>query len=134
MSECVFCKIVKQQIPCFQLFEDDLVKVFLDVNPVSNGHLLVIPKKHYENIFKVPSEALNRIIQVCQKMSVLCKDKLGATGVNILNASGKDAQQTVFHLHFHVIPRFKNDKLDLFLHNKSKNLDKIKQAHQKLLS
>ncbi len=133
MEECIFCKIVNNEISSFQIFEDDIVKVFLDINPVSNGHLLVIPKKHFENIFVTPEEVLERIIKVCREMAVLCKDKLGAKGVNILNASGKDAQQSVFHLHFHVVPRFENDELDLWFHGKPKNLKKIKEILQKLL-
>ena len=134
MVECSFCKIANNEIPCFQLFEDELVKAFLVINPTSNGHLLVIPKKHFENIFVTPDEVLNRINQVCKKMAILCKDKLGATGVNILNASGKDAQQSVFHLHFHVVPRFENDGLDLWFHGKPKSLDKVREIQQKLLS
>ena len=133
MEECLFCKIVNNEIPCFQLFEDDLVKVFLDINPVSMGHLLIIPKEHFENIFTTPENVLIRISQVCKKMALLCKEKLGATGVNIVNASGKDAQQSVFHLHFHIIPRYKKDGLDLWFHGKSKDIDEVKEIQKKLL-
>ena len=133
MEECFFCKIVNNEIPCFQLFEDDLVKVFLDINPVSKGHLLVIPKQHFENIFTVPDNVLIRITQVCKKMALLCKEKLGATGVNIVNASGKDAQESVPHLHFHVVPRYKKDGLDLWFHGKSKDIDEVKEIQKKLL-
>jgi histidine triad (HIT) family protein len=133
MEECLFCKIVNNEIPCFQLFEDDLVKVFLDINPVSKGHLLVIPKQHFENIFTVPDNVLIRITQVCKKMALLCKEKLGATGVNIVNASGKDAQESVPHLHFHVVPRYKKDGLDLWFHGKSKDIDEVKEIQKKLL-
>jgi histidine triad (HIT) family protein len=133
MEECLFCKIVNNEMPCFQLFEDDLVKVFLDINPVSKGHLLVIPKQHFENIFTVPDNVLIRITQVCKKMALLCKEKLGATGVNIVNASGKDAQESVPHLHFHVVPRYKKDGLDLWFHGKSKDIDEVKEIQKKLL-
>ena len=133
MTECSFCKIANNEIPCFQLFEDDLVKVFLDINPVSMGHLLIIPKEHFENIFTTPENVLIRISQVCKKMALLCKEKLGATGVNIVNASGKDAQQSVFHLHFHIIPRYKKDGLDLWFHGKSKDIDEVKEIQKKLL-
>ncbi len=134
MSECIFCKIVNNEVKSFKIYEDEEVLAFLDTNPTSDGQLLVIPKKHFEDIFVTPNDVLNRISQVCKKMAILCRDKLGATGVNILNASGKDAQQSVFHLHFHVVPRFKNDGLDLWLHGKSKSLDKVKEIQQKLLS
>lgn len=134
MVECSFCKIVNKELPCFQLFEDDLVMAFLDINPTSNGHLLVIPKEHFETIFVTPDDVLDRVNQVCKKMAILCKERLGATGVNILNASGKDAQQSVFYLHFHVAPRFENDELDLWFHGTSKNLEKVKEIQQKLIS
>lgn len=133
MTECPFCNIANNNIPSFKLFEDDLVIAFLDINPVSNGHILVISKKHFENIFETPEEVLNRINQVCKKMAMLCKEKLKATGVNIINASGKDAQQSVFHIHFHVIPRFKDDDINLWFHGQPVNLDNARNIQQKLL-
>ncbi len=134
MENCIFCKMVSGEISCFELYNDNVVKAFLDINPVSDGHLLVVPKKHYENIFVIPNEILAKINQVCKKMALLCKEKLEATGVNILNASGKSAQQSVFHLHFHVVPRYDNDGLDLWFHGKSKSLAEVKDIQQKLLS
>ncbi|HKL23932.1 MAG TPA: HIT domain-containing protein [Candidatus Nanoarchaeia archaeon] len=135
MKDCVFCKIVNNKIDNFCIHEDDVIKVFLVINPISKGHLLVIPKKHFEDIFEAPEEVLNKIMQICKEMSSLCKKKLGATGVNILNASGKDAQQSIFHLHFHVVPRYKNDSLDLWFHGKPKeNKKDINEMYKKLIS
>lgn len=134
MAECIFCKLIDDEISSFKIFEDDLVISFLDVNPVSKGHLLVIPKEHFEDVFETPDKILSRINQICKKMAMLCKDKLGATGVNILNASGIDAQQSVPHLHFHIVPRFKDDGLDLWFHGESKQSDKLKEIQQELLS
>ncbi len=133
MVNCVFCKIVAKEMRGLELYEDDLVMAILDTHPVSDGHLLVIPKKHYENVFVTPDDVLSRINQVCKKMALLCKEKIGATGANILNASGKDAQQSVFHLHFHVVPRFKEDGLDLWFHGESENLKEAKAIQKKLL-
>ncbi len=121
---------MKNEIPSLTIFEDDLVKVFLDINPVSEGHLLVVPKKHYENIFDADKEVLERINIVAQKMSILCKEKLGCTGVNIVNASGIDAQQSVFHLHFHVVSRYQKDGIDLFFPN-NKEIN-VKSVFEKL--
>lgn len=134
MKDCIFCKIANNESSSFKLFEDELVVAFLNVNPTSNGHLLVISKQHFENVFEVPIEVLNRINEICKKMAVLCKDKLGATGVNILNASGEDAQQSVFHIHFHVVPRYRDDELDLWFHGKSKDFEEIEEVQEKLLS
>jgi len=134
MKKCLFCEIVKKEVDCFEIFEDEIVKAFLDINPVSKGHILVIPKKHFQDIFDVPEDILDRINKVCKKMALLCKNKLGATGVNILNASGKDAQQSVFHLHFHVVPRFEKDNLDLWFHGDSKKTKELKSIQEKLLT
>ncbi len=131
-KDCIFCKILNNEIPCFKVFEDDLVIAFLDVNPVSNGHVLVVPKEHFVDIFDTPDEVLERVNIFCRDISVLCKEKLGATGVNVLNASGKDAQQSVFHLHFHVVPRFENDGLDLWFNCKLKNLKEVEAIYRKL--
>lgn len=131
MSDCVFCKIMKNEIPSFVVFEDDLVKVIMDINPVSEGHLLIIPKKHFENIFDADKEVLERINVVAQKMSILCKEKLNCTGVNILNASGKDAQQSVFHLHYHIVPRYQKDGIDLWFPNNKDKID-TKSVFEKL--
>lgn len=113
MEDCIFCKISSGDIPSFDIYEDDMVKVFLDLKPVSKGHILVIPKKHYENVFDCPEDVLSHIIKITKKMSILCKEKLGATAVNIFNNSGKDANQEVFHLHFHIVPKYEGDGLKL---------------------
>ncbi|MBS3167538.1 HIT family protein [Candidatus Woesearchaeota archaeon] len=133
MDDCVFCKIIKGGINSYSLYEDDLVKAFLDVNPVSKGHILVIPKEHYENIFETPDNVLEKISLVCKKLSLICRDKLKSTGVNILNASGKDAQQSVFHLHYHVVPRYEKDGLDLWFHQEAKGEIDIQNVYDILV-
>ncbi|MBN2854475.1 HIT family protein [Patescibacteria group bacterium] len=112
-TNCIFCKINKGEIPAYTLYKDELVRVFLDAFPEVEGHLLIIPKEHCENIFDASEEVLVRINLVAKKMALILKDKLGATGINVINNSGADAQQEVPHLHYHIIPRFKNDALNL---------------------
>lgn len=114
MDDCVFCKIVKGEIPCHKVYEDDSVLAFLDIYPKAKGHILVIPKKHFENIHEIEEESLCDVISIVKKMSLLVKEKLGVKSVNVLNASGKEAQQSVFHIHFHVLPRTEEDSLDVF--------------------
>ncbi len=114
MDDCVFCKIVKGEIPCHKVYEDDSVLAFLDIYPKAKGHILVIPKKHFENIHEIEEGSLRDVISVVKKMSLLVKEKLGVKSVNVLNASGKEAQQSVFHIHFHVLPRTEEDSLDVF--------------------
>ncbi len=106
---CIFCKIAKGKMPCYKVYEDKKFIAFLDINPVVKGHTLVIPKKHYENIFDCKDKVLEKMIKVIQKIAINYKEKLGCTGVNILNASGQSAEQSVYHIHFHIVPRFDED-------------------------
>jgi len=112
MENCIFCKIANKEIPCYKIYEDDLVLAFLDINPVVSGHVLVIPKKHFENIFEIDEEYLERIIVVARQISVKMKESLGVEGVNLYQANGSMAGQTVFHFHLHVLPRISGDEID----------------------
>jgi len=118
MEDCIFCKIVKGEIPCEKIWEDKNFLAFADAHPVAEGHTLVIPKEHFENIFELSDELAGKINLVCKKVALLLKDKFNVEAVNILNASGKEAQQSVFHIHYHIIPRRKEDGLDLWFHKK----------------
>jgi len=112
MAKCTFCQIVNNKMDSFKIYEDKNTVCLLDRNPISKGHSLIIPKKHFRNIFDIDKEDLKQTIIVVKKISNQLKEKLNAKGVNILHASGKVAQQSIFHFHIHLIPRYKNDKLD----------------------
>ncbi len=111
--DCIFCKIINKEIPCFKVYEDDFVLAFLDINPVAPGHTLIIPKKHFENIFADEEEYLKRIILVAQKISQKIKKEGIGEGVNLYQANGSTAEQVVPHFHLHVIPRNSGDAIDL---------------------
>jgi len=111
MEECIFCKIVNNEIPVYKIYEDDSVFAFLDNHPISKGHTLVIPKKHAKDIFELDEETLKKISSASKKIAQKMKDSLGADGVNLFNSSGVFAEQTVFHFHLHVIPRRKDDNI-----------------------
>jgi histidine triad (HIT) family protein len=113
MDECIFCRIVRGEIPCYKVFEDDNVLAFLDVNPISRGHTLVIPKEHYADVFDIPEELLKEIIVVAKKISSTHMKKLRADGINISQSNKPAANQVVMHYHLHVIPRYKNDGIVL---------------------
>jgi histidine triad (HIT) family protein len=113
MNDCIFCKIVKGEVPSFKIFENDKVFCFLDINPLTKGHTLVIPKEHHKDIFDIPESDLKEIISVAKKLSGTIKEKLNAEGVNLVNASGEFAEQSVFHFHLHIVPRYKNDGLEM---------------------
>jgi len=113
MKDCIFCKIIKGEIPSFKIFENDKVFCFLDINPLSKGHTLVVPKEHHENIFDISLKDLKEIISTIKSLSNRMKKVLMAEGVNLFNASGVVAEQSVFHFHFHILPRYKNDGLEM---------------------
>jgi histidine triad (HIT) family protein len=122
-NNCIFCKIINGEIPAKKVYEDEKVLAFLDVNPISKGHTLIIPKAHFENIFDIKDDNLKEIISEGKKISMLLKEKLNADGVNLLHASGKDAQQSVFHFHLHVVPRYSGDELDTWPKSSYKELN-----------
>ncbi|MGI6581830.1 MAG: HIT family protein [Erysipelotrichaceae bacterium] len=106
---CVFCSIIKGDIPTNLVYEDDVVMAILDISQATKGHTLVIPKKHYVNIYDVEEETLKHMIAVCKKMAILLTDRLNADGCNIVSNNNEAAGQAVGHIHFHVIPRYVGD-------------------------
>lgn len=105
MSDCIFCQIAQGKAKSWKVYENDRVYAFLDIHPVSAYHTLVIPKTHYENIFDIPEEELGEVIKVVKKLAALFRTRLGIQAVQIINSSGAEAQQDVFHCHFHIVPR-----------------------------
>jgi histidine triad (HIT) family protein len=130
ISDCIFCLIAAGKIPAKKVYEDPKVLAFLDINPVSEGHTLVIPKNHYETISLVPDSELGVIFRVIKKLATNMKDKLGVDGINIIQNNYKAAGQDIPHFHVHIIPRKNNDgrvKLPLGKKAEGDDLDKILQ-------
>ena len=100
----IFCKIINGDIPSYTLYEDDVVKVFLDVNPQVNGHALIIPKKHYTDLFDIDNDTLIHILEVARKMENLFKEKLGSVGLTLAQNNG--SVQEVIHFHLHLMPAY----------------------------
>lgn len=121
--DCIFCKIIKGEIPSYKIYEDDMTYAFLDIACDSYGHTLVIPKKHCVNVLDCDKEYLEATIDTVKKISGHYVDDCGFEGVNVLNASGESAQQSVFHLHFHIIPRRAGDGIDILALKDKKELD-----------
>jgi len=109
MMDCVFCKIRDGQIPAYKVYEDSKSLAFLDINPLNPGHCLVVPKIHSTTIFEIELPDLMAVSATAKKVAVAVKNAFQAEGVNILQASGAAAFQSVPHFHFHVIPRWAND-------------------------
>lgn len=113
MDSCIFCKIVKGEIPSSAIYEDENVKVILDIAPAAKGHAILLVKQHVANIFELPAELAARVFEVVPKVARAIKEELNCDGMNILQNNGVEAGQTVFHLHIHFIPRFKDDEINI---------------------
>ena len=105
--DCIFCKIVNGEIPSYTLYEDDLVKVFLDANPDVNSHTLIIKKKHYQDLFDIDNDTLIHIMEVARKIDKLLKDKLHTDGLTLVQNNG--LKQEVKHFHLHLKPQYKKE-------------------------
>jgi histidine triad (HIT) family protein len=112
-DDCIFCKIVAGQAPAQVVDEDEHTIAFLDINPWTRGHALVVPRRHSPNLYEVDPEDLAHASRAAQRLARRMRDKLGAEGVNLLNCCEPAAWQTVFHFHIHVIPRYAGDPLTL---------------------
>jgi len=127
MEKCIFCKIVKGEIPSYKVYEDELVLAFLDITPANDGHTLIIPKLHRENIFDIKKEELERVALVAKRVAEKCKEALGEGECNIIHSTGKSAGQEVMHFHMHVVPRKESDGMNIWSgkNPKKPDFDKI---------
>ncbi|MEI6296962.1 MAG: HIT family protein [bacterium] len=106
---CVFCKIIKGEIPAEKVYEDNDILAFLDITPINAGHTLVIPKAHYESLFELPDDILQKISLKLRDLGIAIKEAVGAEGLNIGMNNREAAGQIVLHAHFHLIPRYLTD-------------------------
>ena len=105
-NDCIFCAIAAGEIPSFKVYEDDFALAYLDINPCSEGHTLVIPKAHSAGLLDTPDAALGEMVARVRKVTARLKEVLRCDGFNILQNNGEAAGQSVFHLHFHIVPRY----------------------------
>jgi len=137
MSEegCIFCDIVAGKIPCYKVYEDERTLAFMDINPVTPGHVLVIPKSHYENLIEMVPGDLAAVHQTSQKVAAAIFNSLKPGGVAVLQLNGKGANQIVMHYHVHLIPRNRpKDKLKMFEWALKKgNVRSIKSKMEKII-
>jgi histidine triad (HIT) family protein len=111
--DCIFCKIVAGEVPSTRVDEDERTVAFMDVNPATRGHVLVVPREHATDLLEIGEADLAACAAMAQRVAARQSDRLGADGVNLLNSCGPAAWQTVFHFHVHVIPRYEGDPLRL---------------------
>ena len=129
--DCIFCKIVNGDIPSLKVYEDEYTMVFMDIAKDVDGHMVAIPKKHIKNILDCDLDTLNHLMYTVKKVSNYCVDECGYEGVNLLNASGESAGQSVQHLHINIIPRSSNDNIDAWPKFDGANYE-IEEIYQKI--
>jgi histidine triad (HIT) family protein len=111
--DCIFCKIVAGEIPCLKLYEDDDTLAFMDINPANPGHCLAIIKDHHPTLFDIPEAALARVASTAKRIATAVNDALEPDGLNLVQANGPGALNSVPHLHVHILPRYTGDDLKL---------------------
>ncbi len=124
---CIFCKIINGEIPSKKVYEDDDVLAILDISQATEGHTLVMPKKHYANLIEIPENEYTKVMVKAKEIATKINSKLKPAGINILNNCGECAGQTVMHYHVHILPRYEeNDiKIGFTDHSSSCDLDKV---------
>jgi histidine triad (HIT) family protein len=130
--DCIFCKIVAGELPATVIDQDERTITFMDINPATKGHALVIPREHSRNLLEVDDADLAATLAAARRLAARLTDRLGADGVNLLNSCGSAAWQTVFHFHVHVIPRYRDDPLRLPWTPRPGDEDEIAAAAQAL--
>ena len=130
--DCIFCKVLAGELPARIVDQDERTIAFMDIAPATRGHALVIPRAHSRDILEIDAEDLEAVALAAQRLAGRVKERLGADGVNLLNACGPAAWQTVYHFHIHVIPRYRDDPLRLPWIPSQGNPDEIDAAAQEL--
>lgn len=132
-TDCIFCQIVAGEIPCFKLQEDEHTLAFMDINPASPGHALAIAKAHWENIHEIPSDLAGACIAAARRIAGAVEAALSPTGINLIQANGPGAAQSVRHFHIHIMPRYAGDEqLKINWGLEPGDMDEIKAAYEKI--
>ncbi len=130
-DNCIFCKIANGDISSKTLYEDDMFWVILDINPAAKGHALILPKKHFADIYELDQDTAGEVFVLAKRMAAVMKEALGCEGMNILQNNGEIAGQTVFHFHIHLIPRYKEDEIGFHMEGKGEpdySLDDVQKV------
>ena len=125
---CIFCAIAEGRVPSTRIYEDDVCIAFMDINPATRGHCLVVPRTHSVDLTDTSDETLSHMIRVARRVGRAALDGLSADGFNLLQCTGQAAFQSVFHVHFHVIPRYAGDGLKVPWTHRHQDLQQIQEA------
>jgi histidine triad (HIT) family protein len=131
-DDCLFCKIVAGEIPAQRVDEDEHTIAFMDINPWTRGHALVIPREHARNLYDIPDDSLSHTVVAAKRLALRMKERLRCDGINLINSTEPAAWQTVFHFHVHVIPRYDDDPLQLPTRPQKGDPDEIAEVAEEL--
>ena len=132
MGDCIFCKIAKGSIPSKTVYEDSHFRVFMDVNPATDGHCLIIPKEHFDNIYDLDAETAGKLFSLATCIARAMRDALGCGGINVVQNNGLIAGQTVNHFHLHLIPRYEDDGQHLLWVPHEADPEKLEELRKKI--
>ncbi len=132
MKDCIFCKIIRGDIPSYKVFENENTLAFLDVQPIARYHTLIIPKEHYENFYDIPEDLNNAVFKTAKQVAKLYSDKLGIDNLQLFHNAGPLTLQSVFHFHLHLIPRTEEDKHQFSLKIRTDLADQLPLMLEKL--
>lgn len=133
MDNCIFCKIANGEIPSNTLYEDDDFRVILDIEPATKGHALILPKKHFANLYEIDDERASKVLLVAKQMATKMQKALNCDGLNVVQNNGVAAGQTVFHFHMHLVPRYEQDDAGLDMPNKKAADYDLKEVAARIL-
>jgi histidine triad (HIT) family protein len=131
-DDCIFCKVLEGEIPSEQVDEDEHTVAFMDINPWTRGHALVIPRRHATNLYEIDDDELAHVAAGAKRLAKRMKETLGCDGVNLINSCEPAAWQTVFHFHIHVIPRYDDDPLQLPVRPERAEPDELARVAEEL--
>ena len=131
-DDCIFCRIVAGELPCFKVFEDHRTLAFMDINPANEGHALVIPKTHFAAVYGGDDDSLGAVMATVRKVASALRDELSPDGINVVQANGKGAAQSVLHFHMHVLPRQTGDELKLNWGINPGDMDAVRELGERL--
>jgi len=131
-DDCIFCRIIAAEIPSFRLYEDDDTIAFMDINPANPGHALAVPKRHTPNLFEAPDDTLAATVATARRVARALHKTLEPDGINLVQANGPGAAQSVFHLHMHLMPRYAGDGLAMNWGINPGDMDEIKALSERI--
>ena len=131
-EDCIFCRIVAGEVPAHRVDEDEHTVAFMDLNPWTRGHALVVPRRHSRNLYDIEPEDFGHVGAAAQRLAQRMRDRLGCDGVNLINSAEPAAWQTVFHFHMHVIPRYDDDPLSLPTRPREADQDELGKVAEEL--